>query len=1342
MAKTITIRITGSSAGLEAALGRSAAAAQAFGARVANAGRSMTAVGRSMTRNFTLPIVGAGFAAVKLREDFDDSLDRIVGLVGVSRKQVNSWSKDMLELGPKVGKSPKELADALFFVTSAGLRGSKAIEVLTASAKASSAGLGETKVVADAITSAVNSYGTANLSAEKAADVLVATVREGKVEASALAPVLGRLLPLSSELGVGFNEVGAAIAAMTRKGSDAAGASTQLRSVMTGILKPSKGAQDAMASVGLSAEGLRTELREKGLLATLTHLRDAFGGNTAEIAKAFPNLRGLLGLLGLVGKGGKDYADISKRMEDSTGSLRRAFRAVSEDEGFKFQAALAGIKAAAISFGAAIAPLAAQLAGWVQSLAGAFGDLSPHTQKLIGIGLAIAAALGPVLSIFGGLVTAVGLLLSPIGLVVAALAALGIGVGIAAWKNEEFRAKLQAAAEWIRTNWPQIRAVIETVARSIASAFSAVATAIGAVAGFIIRHWDSIRAGAQATIDWLKTNVGPVFEGIAQMVSRLVTVAQRLWDVFGGALTAIGQNLASFAQAALGPLRGIAEGVLKIVSGLLQLDFARVWEGLKQVGSNAGRLLLEGLKAAGSLYLDVGKELGGKVVSGLKLGMSKLGELGGWIVDQVKSGLGALADWARVQGLKVVKGIVEPFSHLPREAGQWARNTKDYVDRELAKIKGNQATEQLREAFSKLTPAIRREAEAGRGAWVKAFDEGGKAIIKFIPASATKAGQQAGKAVSEAVEAARPAAAKAGDALGKGASEGVGKGGAQMGAKAKAEAGKVPPAVAAFGGPASAAGFGVGAAAGAGVASGLQSQLGAVRAAAAAIANAAAAAMRSAAQISSPSKVTYKIGSQLGEGVKLGFLDDTRDLPDKVAERLQNVLERGKQAVLGGVSGWQSAFSRLSDDAFAAFDAKTARLLAALDTRLAAARSGIDRQLAAINANIDQWLRNANANIDRELARALAAADKALSAAERRIAAKREAKTPAERALAAAEAQEEQIRKQREVADATRAIAEAEAALSAARAKEGATPEEIAAAEQRLVEARQRQADVERQQQIAELRARAEAERQERDKRLAAEEEAARKKAERERAAAEKQANERRRRAEAEAAEARGRAERNAQAAIAQREKEIARLKLELESERALRRRQLQDMLDDHAAFLEKHPSKWRDAHAKIMGIFKSEFGPDFKEAGQNLGAGFAKGLTESMAGMQRAAAQLAGMIASYLKLRSPAERGPLADLDRWWKPLAPTLLSGLDVNAIDRALSDAIGRPVTAPIGAGAFASAGRGAGARGGDVHIHLHGGTYIGGNPEGVARELAGPIRSELLRTKQANGTLGLS
>ena len=255
-----------------------------LGAQMQLVGRVMTGVGQTMTRKVSMPLALIGGYAVKTAADFETSFAKIQGLVGVSADEIGALEEAAARLGPQFGRSSTEAAEALFFITSAGLRGSDAIETLESSLKASAIGLGETAVVADLVTSAVNAYGSATLGATKATDVLTAAVRYGKLEPADLAQSMGMVLPVASAMGVSFNDVGAAFAAMSRTGTDASMAATQLRQILATILNPTQEAREELDKYGLSAEGLRQQLRERGLLSVLQTLTGTLGLNDDAIA--------------------------------------------------------------------------------------------------------------------------------------------------------------------------------------------------------------------------------------------------------------------------------------------------------------------------------------------------------------------------------------------------------------------------------------------------------------------------------------------------------------------------------------------------------------------------------------------------------------------------------------------------------------------------------------------------------------------------------------------------------------------------------------------------------------------------------------------------------------------------------------------------------------------------------------------------------------------------------------------------------------------------------------------------------------------------------------------------
>ena len=71
-----------------------------------------------------------------------------------------------------------------------------------------------------------------------------------------------------------------------------------LRGIMTSFLKPTKDAEQALATLGLTAEDLRAMVGEQGLQSTLAFLMESFKGNDAAIASVFGNVRALSTVLG------------------------------------------------------------------------------------------------------------------------------------------------------------------------------------------------------------------------------------------------------------------------------------------------------------------------------------------------------------------------------------------------------------------------------------------------------------------------------------------------------------------------------------------------------------------------------------------------------------------------------------------------------------------------------------------------------------------------------------------------------------------------------------------------------------------------------------------------------------------------------------------------------------------------------------------------------------------------------------------------------------------------------------------------------------------------------------
>jgi len=408
----LRFQITGDATKLTKALNTASGKLQSFGSKV-------SALGRNLSTKLTLPLALAGGAAIKMGLDFDKSMTKIKTLVGIASDEVDQMGKVAIEMAKNTGVSAKDAADALFFITSAGLRGADAMAVLEQSLKASAIGLGDTKTVADLATSALNAYGVENLSASQATDVLTAAIREGKLEADSLSQSMGTVLPVASQLGVKFSEVGATFAAMSRTGTDASMAATQIRGVLFALLKPTKQAKDTLKQFNLSAEGLRDQLGKEGLLSTLKTLTNAFGDNEEAQGKVFANTRALSGVLDLMGKNLGSTEEIFDRMNTTAGITAEAFAELEKSASFKLEKSLNDLRVAFTEIGSVLletfTPVIQEISSVLVSLSQKFQSLDPGVKKAIVIFTALVAALGPFLMILGAMSSGIGVLVGAFG---------------------------------------------------------------------------------------------------------------------------------------------------------------------------------------------------------------------------------------------------------------------------------------------------------------------------------------------------------------------------------------------------------------------------------------------------------------------------------------------------------------------------------------------------------------------------------------------------------------------------------------------------------------------------------------------------------------------------------------------------------------------------------------------------------------------------------------------------------------------------------------------------------------------------------------------------------------
>lgn len=435
----------------------------------------------------TAPMVAAGKASFNMAKEYEYSMQKIVGLTGTSQAVVDRWGASIKAMAREFGKSPQEIADALYFIASSGIATSDALDVLRVSVKAAAAGLGQTADIANYLTSVLNAYRGTGVTATYATDVLVAAVREGKAEAQGFAAAMGGVIPIASKMGVEIDQVAGAMAAITLTGSTAAQSGVYLKNIFNALYKEADKGQKAMTSASLALDGMNTSyadlrkiLRDQGVIALVEKIRTLTSeyGETL-VAQVFPEIRAMTGMMSLMGKNFAYNNSIMKEITESSGSLATAFEKVSQTTKIRYDRALQSVNVSLIELGQSIAsaviPLLEKFAKWLDKVVDHFNSLTEEQKRFRLIIAAVVAAIGPLLLLISALGYGFTGIVSMGGRVIKILALLAKGLGFTAISAATAEAALAGTA-------------------AAGSAAAAGATAAGAAAGAA-----GISAGAAAT---------------------------------------------------------------------------------------------------------------------------------------------------------------------------------------------------------------------------------------------------------------------------------------------------------------------------------------------------------------------------------------------------------------------------------------------------------------------------------------------------------------------------------------------------------------------------------------------------------------------------------------------------------------------------------------------------------------------------------------------------------------------------------------------------------------------------------------------------------------------------
>lgn len=186
----------------------------------------------------------------------------------------------------------------------------------------------------------------------------------------------------------------------------------------------------------------------------------------------------------------------------------------------------------------ALIPVIEKMTGWIQKAADWFNNLSPAGQKTVGILIAVAAAVGPVLIIMGKLVGAFGtvmkafkalqllMMANPWVLLIAAVVALVVLI-VRNW--DTILAFLKKAWDWIKTTAASVGKWLKDKFKQAVDFLYNLFLNFTPL-GLLIKHFDTIKDKVLEVKDWIVDRFNDVVGFFQGLPGRIGSAVSGMWD--------------------------------------------------------------------------------------------------------------------------------------------------------------------------------------------------------------------------------------------------------------------------------------------------------------------------------------------------------------------------------------------------------------------------------------------------------------------------------------------------------------------------------------------------------------------------------------------------------------------------------------------------------------------------------------------------------------------------------------------------------------------------------------------------------------------------------------------
>jgi len=410
----------------------------------------MQDIGKSLTRNLTLPLLAVGAGSLKLAVSFESAMLKVKAVSGSTGAEFESLKKKALDLGKSTTFTASAVAGLQLEYAKLGFTSDEINEVTEATlylAQATGSDLSQAAAVAGA------TLGGFQLDASETArvtDVMAASFSSTPLDINSFQESMKMVAPVANAAGVSIEQTTAMLGVMAKAGIKGSQAGTALRRIFSELGSTGGDVGEALKNLAANGLDMGGAMDEVGRNAQSALLVLANGtGTMDELTKAFHKSNGAA----------KAQADIMN--EGAEGGIK------------EMMSALEGM---AIVIGNALMPFLNKMVDIIKSVADGFARLSPTTQNIVVMFGVWAALLGPMMSLIGGLGSKVLILVAIMKRKSTAMATDAVATGSAAVAQTGFAGATAAATIGLKS----FRTAL------ITTGIGALVVALGMVVGYMI----------------------------------------------------------------------------------------------------------------------------------------------------------------------------------------------------------------------------------------------------------------------------------------------------------------------------------------------------------------------------------------------------------------------------------------------------------------------------------------------------------------------------------------------------------------------------------------------------------------------------------------------------------------------------------------------------------------------------------------------------------------------------------------------------------------------------------------------------------------------------------------